>query len=990
MTTMNEERTRQLDALQHMEAYAFRKQTEIPEIRATAVSMEHRKTGARVFLLLCDDRNKVFTIGFRTPPSDSTGVAHIVEHTVLCGSEKYPAKDPFVELAKGSLNTFLNAMTYPDKTIYPVASCNDKDFRNLMDVYLDAVFHPKLYREEKIFRQEGWHYEATSPDGPLTLNGVVYNEMKGVYSSPDGVLERAVNEALFPGHPYGEESGGDPERIPELSYEAYLDFHRRYYHPTNSFLYLYGNADMAKQLQYIDEAYLSAYEKRPLDSEIQEPEPLRGMVRKECAYSIAESESEAGASYLSLNIRVGCELDPLRCNAFQVLEAVLLDVPGAPLHDRLIAAGIGEDIYGGYNYGIRDPYFAITAKNTDPEQEAAFLSVTQETLRELANGALDHDMLRAAINVAEFRAREANFGSYPKGLIYGMECFNSWLYEEDPCMYLQFDAMFAELKKKVDENFFEELIRTFLLNDQNAALVILKPVRGLTAKKEEALRETLAAQAAAMTPEERMQIVRETEALKAYQKAPSDREDLLKIPQLSRSDIGTKAEKPVYEERELAGLPVVWSNLFTSGILYLRVFFDCSHLTLEENSCLALYRDLLGYLDTESHRYGALSTLINLNSGGISFGMEAYPDLLRYGPDTRVFYADAKVLPERAGFALETVREMLMTTSLSDRERLKGRLQEIRAGLKDGLTAAGHSAALGRAGACVSESAAFGDAIKGIAYYRFLEALSEDDQGQMEAFVRRIAEITTGLFTGDNLRIHVTCDETSLAAVSDALEGYREQFPETAERVPRFDWKREIRSEAFESASQVNYVARAGNFREKGFSYTGVLRVLKTLLSYDYLWNHVRVLGGAYGCGASFARSGYGGFASFRDPNLTETDRVYEGIAAYAGSFQADEREMTKSILGAVAEMDTPLPPMQRGLRGLSACCSGLDAEALQRERDEILGAEPADIQALAPLLDAILSDRAKCAIGNEKQIEAARACFTAVMPLVRQKKEET
>lgn len=989
MKKIKYDRSKQLDALQNLEAYLLQKRTEIPEIRATAVEMEHKKTGARVFLLLCEDDNKVFTIGFRTPSRDSTGVAHIVEHTVLCGSEKYPSKDPFVELVKGSMNTFLNAMTYPDKTIYPVASCNDKDFRNLMDVYLDAVFHPNLYREEKIFRQEGWHYEAEDADGELTLNGVVYNEMKGVYSSADGVLERAVNEALFPGHPYAEESGGDPDFIPDLTYESYLDFHSRYYHPTNAFLYLYGNTDMAEQLRYIDENYFSHYEKRTVDSEIPEPSPLKNTVRKEYAYSVSESEVEEHASYLSLNIRVGCELDPLRYHAFQALESVLLDVPGAPLHDALISEGVGEEICGGYNYGIREPYFAITAKNTDPEMEEKFLSVTREKLSSLADGELDRDMLRAALNIAEFRAREADFGSYPKGLIYGIECFNSWLYDADPCMHLKFDSVFRELKKKVEEGFFESLIRDYLLNNPNAALVVLKPVRGLTAKKEAALSKRLKDLAQSMTSEEREQIVRETKALKAYQKEPSKKEDLLKIPLLRRTDISPEAKLPVYEELEIEGIPVIRSDVFASGIVYIRFLFDISHLSLEDNAYLALYRDLLGYMDTDRHTFGELSTLIHLNSGGIGFGTDVYPDLRENGSDKRLFHANAKILPGKCGFALETAREMLLHTSLKDRKRLKENLLEIKASLKDRLTSAGHMIAMGRAGACISPSAAFSDATKGIAYYRLLEKLTAEDEDGYTALSEKLSCIAATVFTGDNLKIHVTGDEESFQSVADALKSYRESWPNTAERKKAFHWEREIRREAFTSASQVNYVARVGNFKDHGFAYTGTLRVLRLLLSYGYLWNHVRVLGGAYGCSASFSRTGHTGFSSYRDPKLMDTDRIYEGIAEYVAHFDADEREMTKSIIGSIAELDAPLTPFQEGMRGLSACLSNVTEADLQKERDEICSATPEDIRALAPLIRAVLSDKARCAIGTESQIEEASEFFTAVMPLFQNRKEE-
>ena len=974
---------KQMEELKALSAYEFLTETEIPEIRATGVTMEHRQTGAKVFLLLCSDNNKVFTIGFRTPPRDSTGVAHIVEHTVLCGSEKYPSKDPFVELVKGSLNTFLNAMTYPDKTIYPVASCNDADFRNLMDVYLDAVFHPNLYREEKIFRQEGWHYELEDPAGELQLNGVVYNEMKGAYSSPDGMLERTVGETLFPGHPYAEDSGGDPDRIPELTYGDYLDFHSRYYHPSNSYIYLYGDTDMAEQLRYMDEAYLSAFSRREPDSRIPVPDQLEDFLERECEYSLSESESGENAVYYSYNLRVGGELDPVRYNAFQALSYVLMEVPGAPLHEAVINAGLGEDVYGGYANGIREPYFTVTVKNSAPEKKEECTRVLRETLKQLSEGGLDHEMLKAAINAAEFRAREADFGSYPKGLMYGIECFNSWLYDEDPCMHLKFDDLFRELYRKVDENFFETLIREDLLENRNGALVIMKPVRGLTEKKDLELKEKLARKVAALSEEEKEALVRETKELKAYQSEPSSPEELRKIPLLKRSDIARQAEKVIFEEKEEDGVKMIWSDVFTSGIAYVRILFDCTFLKEEEYPYLSLLKDSLGYIDTEQHSYAELSTLINRCSGGISFGMDSYADGSTGEDQVRLVFAGfGKVLYDRIPFALDTMREMLLSTKFTDRERLKDIIAEVKAGLKDRLTSSGHTAALVRAGSCLSRTSRFSDATKGIVYYHLLERLCADFDGEAEKTTRILQGLVKKIFTAGNLTVHLTSDAEGLEAFRKVFRGYRSGWPEAEQQVRTETFVPQVRKEAWTSASLVNYVARVGNFRNYGFQYTGVLRILKVLLSYDYLWNNIRVKGGAYGCSAAFGRSGMAGFVSYRDPKLLETDRIYEGIADYAAEFTADEREMTKFIIGAISELDIPLTPQGKGSRGLAAWYTHLTDEVIQREREEILDAVPEDIRALAPLLRAVLSDGVRCVIGNESQIRAAAEAFTEVNPL--------
>ena len=971
-----------LEALKGLPAYEYLTETEMPEIRATGVTMRHRKTGAKVFLLLCEDNNKVFNIGFRTPSGDSTGVAHIVEHTVLCGSEKYPSKDPFVELVKGSLNTFLNAMTYPDKTIYPVASCNEADFRNLMDVYLDAVFHPNLYREEKIFRQEGWHYEMDAPDGELTLNGVVYNEMKGAYSSADSVLERAIGEALFPGHPYAEESGGDPDCIPELTYEDYLAFHGRYYHPSNAYIYLYGDTDMAHHLSYIDETYLSGCARREPDSEIPVPAPLEAPVEKTCEYSLSESESEENAAIFAFSARVGCELDPLRYNALQALGYVLMEVPGAPLHEAVVNAGLGEDVYGGYASGIREPYFTVTVRNSSLDKKEAVQKLVRDTLKELSEGALDHEMLKAAINVAEFRAREADFGAYPRGLMYGIESFHSWLYDADPCMHLRFEGLFEELNRKVDENFFEELIREYLLDNRNSAVITLKPVRGLTEKKDLALKQRLKEKAESLSEAERERIVREAAELKAYQSEPSSPEDLRKIPLLKRSDINRSAEKLVFEERKEDGVTVVWSDVFTSGIAYVRIMFDCTFLTDEEFPYLALFKDVIGYIDTEKHGYAELATRVNRYSGGITYGLDSYVQYKKGDAPKFVIGCAGKALYDKIPFILETAREMLLTTKLSDKGRLKDIIFEVKADLKDRLTAAGHIAAMSRAGACLTRTAVFSDAIKGISYLRLLEKLTADFENSADGLISKLQSLVDRVFTLENMVVHVTCDKEGYEAFRKAFAGYRALWPEGESQGPVPVFVPAVKREAWTSASLVNYVARAGDFKRHGFQYHGALRILKVLLSYDYLWNNVRVLGGAYGCSANFGRSGSAGFVSYRDPKLLETDRVFDGIADFVEHFDADEREMTKLIIGAFSEIDLPGGPQSKGQRGFSAWVAGTTDEDVQRERDQVLGAAPEDIRALAPMIRAVLSDGAKCVVGNEAQIRENASAFTDVNPL--------
>ena len=964
-----------LEMLKKLSAYEVETLKNVEELNSAGAVLRHKKTGARIFLLSNEDSNKVFCIGFRTPPKDSTGLPHILEHSVLCGSEKFPVKDPFVELVKGSLNTFLNAMTYPDKTVYPVASCNEKDFQNLMDVYMDAVLHPNIYREEKIFRQEGWHYELESEDAPLTINGVVYNEMKGVYSSPESVLDRWTQKALYPDNCYTEESGGDPDVIPELTYEQFLDFHRTYYHPSNSFIYLYGDMDMAEKLTWLDEEYLSGYEAREVDSEIPMQKPFEKPVEEEIFYSITDEEPEENATYLSVNTVVGTDLDPKLYLAFQILEYALINVPGAPLKQALLDAGIGQDILGGYENGILQPYFTVVAKGAEKEQKGEFLAVLKGTLRRLADQGLDRKSLLSGINYFEFRSREADYGTAPKGLMYGLQSLDSWLYGGDPMMHLAYGETFEFLKKGVDEGYFESLIRDYLLDNPSEAVIIVSPKRGLTAEKETALAEKLAALKASLSAEEIRKLMEETKALKAYQDEPSSKEELEKIPLLKRSDIEPKAEKLVWEETETDGIKVIRHEMFTSGIGYLKLLFGTDRVPTEDLPYVGLLKSVLGYVNTEHYSYSDLASEIYLNSGGINFGVTSYPNLNQPENFTGVFTADIKVLCEKLDFGFGIIKEILTSSILDDEKRLGEILGETRSRAKMKIENAGHSAAVSRATSYFSPTGAFGELTGGIGYYHFLEKTAKEFPEKKREIIAKLKEVCGKLFTRDNLLVSYTAGADGFDTLNEKVKDFADSLPAGGERYP-FTWVRGNRNEGFGSSSQVNYVARCGNFREKGYEYTGALRILKVMLSYDYLWINIRVKGGAYGCMSGFGRSGEGYLVSYRDPNLRETNKIYEGVVDYLKNFQADERDMTKFVIGTISDLDTPLTPSIRGSRGLSAYLSGVTQEMMQKERDQVLSATVEDIRALADIVQAVLDTGAFCVVGNEDRIEGAKDLF--------------
>ncbi len=974
----------QLEAIKKLDAYRVVEHKMIEEMQSEGIVLEHKKTKARLFLVSNDDENKVFCIGFRTPPDNDCGLPHILEHSVLCGSDKFPLKDPFVELVKGSLNTFLNAMTYPDKTVYPVASCNDKDFHNLMDVYMDAVLHPNIYKEEKIFRQEGWHYELESKDAPLIYNGVVYNEMKGAYSSPESILDSVTQKTLFPDTCYGKDSGGDPVHIPELSYEKFLDFHRTYYHPSNSYIYLYGDMDMAEKLTWLDEEYLSHYEERPVDSRIREQKAFAEPVEREFSYSITEGESEEDATYLSANTVVGDDLDPKLYVAFQILEYTLLDAPGAPLKQALIDAGIGKDVMGGYESGILQPYFSVIAKDANKEQKGEFLAIVKGTLRKLADQGINRKSLLAGMNYFEFKYREADYGSAPKGLMYGLQCLDSWLYDGDPMTHLCYQETFDFLKKEVENGYFEQLIRDYLLANPFEAVIVVAPEKNLTAKEDEKLAKKLAAYKASLSEEELEKLVTATRELKEYQDTPSTPEILAKIPLLKREDIEKKAETFFWKEKEEGGIKVLHHNFFTSGIGYLKVLFNTEVLPQEDLPYAGLLKSILGSISTEHYSYSDLTSEIHLNSGGVDFSVTSYPDLADPERFTGAFVASIRVLYDKLDFGFTILEEILNHSVFTDEKRLGEVIQETRSRAKMKLENAGHSTAVSRATSYFSATAYYNELTGGTAYYHFLEQLEKDYANKKGEIMARLQEVSRKLFTRANMLVNYTADDKGYEQLPQNLKLLADKLPQGSGEKHAFTHPVKNVNEGLKTSAQVDYVARCGNFRDAGLEYTGALKILQVILSYDYLWLNIRVKGGAYGCMSGFGRSGEGYLVSYRDPNLKETNDIYEGIPAYLEAFDPDERDMTKYVIGTISNLDAPLTPSVKGSRGLSAYLSGVTEEMMQTERDQILGAAKEDIRALAAQVRAVLATGSFCVVGNEEKIEANRGMFGEVSSLTR------
>ena len=965
--------------IENLKSYELKAREELRGIHGRGYLLRHKKSHARVLVVENDDKNKVFSIGFRTPPSDSTGVPHIMEHSVLCGSANFPAKDPFVELVKGSLNTFLNAMTYPDKTVYPVASCNDKDFQNLIHVYMDAVLYPNIYEHEEIFRQEGWSYRLESAEDKLTYNGVVYNEMKGAFSSPESVLDRVILNTLFPDTSYANESGGDPECIPDLTYEQFLDFHRKYYHPSNSYIYLYGDADMEEKLRWLDETYLCRFEAVEVDSRIRLQKPFEKMIEKELSYSIASDEPETDNTYLSYNKVIGTSLDRELYLAFQILDYALLSAPGAPLKKELTDAGIGKDIMGSYDNGIYQPIFSVISKNANPEQKEAFVEIIETVLSRLAKEGIDRKALEAGINYHEFRYREADFGSYPKGLMYGLQMMDSWLYDDEkPFIHVEALDTFEFLKKQLNTGYFEDLIQTYLLNNPHGAIVTVKPERGRTARMEKELEEKLEAYKESLSKEEQQNLVDRTHALEAYQSEPDREEDLEKIPVLHREDISRDIEPVINEEMTAAGVPVIFHEVETNGIGYLDLLFDMSGIEEELLPYVGILQSVLGIIDTNHYEYGELFNEINVHTGGIGTSLELYPDVTKVKEKEfrATFEIKGKALYEKLPVVFAMMGEILTESKQTDEKRIKEILAMLKSRLLMKFQSSGHTTAVLRGMSYASPSARLKDLTNGIGFYEKVAELEEHFDEEKADLTAKLQQLCRRLFRPDNMMVSYTAAEDGLRGLESMLEELKKRLFTTPVKEGRCILHCEKKNEGFKTASKVQYVARCGNFIDGGEQYTGALQILKVILSYDYLWQNIRVKGGAYGCMSSFNRIGEGYFVSYRDPNLKRTLEVYDGVAEYLRNFTVNERDMTKYIIGTMSGIDHPMTPSAKGDRSMNLYMNKVSEAMIREERNQILDAEQEDIRKLAKIVEAMMAAGQLCVIGSEEKIQEEKELF--------------
>ena len=951
----------------------------IDEINGTAYEMKHEKSGARLIYIDSPDSNKVFNIAFRTTPHNSTGVAHIMEHSVLCGSRKFPLKEPFVELVKGSLNTFLNAMTYPDKTMYPVASKNDKDFHNLMDVYLDAVFYPRVREDAEIVMQEGWHYELENADDELTYKGVVFNEMKGVYSSPDSVLERQMMRELFPDTTYGVDSGGDPDYITDLTYEEFQEFYRVHYHPSNSYIFLYGDMNIEEQLAFLNDEYLSHFDAIDVHTEVALQAPFTEGKVVSYPYSVGSEEPTDNRTLHSFAY-VLPDVTPEHSLAFEVLTHALLTSPAAPLKQALVKAGIGSDISGYYLDSIRQPMWTVQATGSNLDKQADLQRIVESTLQELCDKGLDKELLEASLNSIEFALRESDFGGRPIGLAYIIRMMDNWLYDNDPLELLHYEEALTNIRKGLAGTYFEDLIRHSILNNNHKVLVSIYPERGLQERKEAEVKEHLATVKANMASEEIEAIVEQTKRLKIRQETPDSDEALASIPLLELSDLNPNIEAVERRESKIGNTTVHFVPTFTKGINYVGLYFKLNCLTEEELFYADILSDILGRIDTSERGYEALAKDINMNLGGLSSDITAISKDGKRDEFTPLMIVRAKALHSKLPDLCRLINEVVQKADYSDDQRLTELVQESKAIWDNEAFRRGNSIVSQRVMAQVSAVGKFRDN-GNLGYYQKISELASNPAA-LPLLPEKLAEVARKIFRANNVDIMFVGEEGELEAFENLMKPFVETWDTTELSNDVLQITRLSGNDGIVTAGKVQYVAQGGNFIDHGFKHVGPMSVLETILRYEYLWIRIRVQGGAYGAFANFYDDGNMIFCSYRDPNLLETLDVYKELPQYLRDFTLTDREMRKYIIGTMSSLDLPMTPALRGPRAMGMYFSGAKLEDKVEFRKQVIACKPEDIVALADVVEPVLNDNHICTMGNEQKIKDAGNVFDNIVSL--------
>ncbi|MBZ9634349.1 insulinase family protein [Clostridium sp. FP1] len=957
----------------------------IEDIQATAMIFKHVKSGAKLIYLQNEDENKVFSINFRTPVNDNTGVNHIIEHSVLCGSEKYPVKDPFLTMAKQSLNTYINALTGTDFTMYPVASKNEKDFNNLMSVYLDAVFYPNITKDPRILKQEGWHYEVNSKTDELNYNGIVYNEMKGNYSSPQVILSNAINGSLFTDNSYSYESGGNPDNIPDLTYNKFIETYKKYYVPSNSSIYLYGKLDIENTLKFMDDNYLSKLKKTTVDSVIKLQKPYERKVEKTELYPVAKDADIKNMTYLSSNYMMNKVKGVEEVLGFQILQGILLNAEASPLKKALVDNGIGTNIYGSFNPSTQQPIFSIFASNANETDKYKFENIIDDTLKKIVKDGFDEELVNSVFTAVEFGLHTQNSDAN-RGMNYMANAMNSWNYDMSPTEYLEITPALNLIKSKISQGYFEKLIQKYLLDNKHKSLVVLKPSNGLNEKKEQSLKNKLAEYKASLSEIELAKIKKDTQELKKWQDTEDSKENSSKLPTLSRKDLNSKAEEiPTIEKLE-GNIKVLSHPMFTDGIIYSNIYFDSSKVPQDQILYLKLLANVLGNVSTEKYDIMQLSNKMMKDTGGISFNSTAFKNDTNtngYAPKMSVSVnAMNSTLPK----AYELLDEIMNHSKFDDKKRMKDLIKMVRTNYESMFVNGGNSLAMVRTLSYLSDSGKYSD-LGYLPYYDFICDLDDNFDAKFEKMVKNLNSVRNIVFNKEGLVVSYTGDEKNYAKFTDSLNSFGKKIED--KKFPRQEYKFDFskKNEAFVISSQVQYVVKAGSLKSAGYKYNGKMKVIENILNSDYLWKELRVKGGAYGGAMNFTKEDVL-FYSYRDPNLKETLNTFDEAVKYLRNFKADEKEMTNYIIGTIGSMDGLTGPYDKGAIGDNMYFSGTTKEDIQKLRDEALSTTQEDIKNFADVLEAVIKQNLHCVVGSETKINENSNLFDRIIVPIKNHKK--
>ncbi len=961
------------------------KEQNIPELNSLAKLYIHKRTGARLLSVINDDENKVFSINFKTTPRDSTGVAHILEHSVLNGSQKYPVKEPFVELLKGSLATFVNAFTYPDKTCYPVASQNTQDFYNLIDVYMDAVLHPLI--SEQTLMQEGWHYEINDANDPLVYKGVVFNEMKGAYSSPDGVLETRIIESLFPKHVYGVDSGGDPRHIPDLTYENFKNFWETYYHPSNSFIFFYGDDDPEKRLKLM-EGYLKPYKRKKVKSIVPLAKPFKRAKKVAAVYDAGNDQDNEKKHYLTVNWKLPDTSDAVLSFSLRILGHILIGTPASPLKKALLDSGLGEDLAGlGLETNLRHLIFSTGLKGTRARHAKKIEKLILDTLEQLWRDGIDPDMVAASMNTIEFNLRENNTGAFPRGLSIMLRALTTWLYDEDPFKLFAFEAPLNEIKARLsfDSRYFEKLIRTHLLDNVHRTTLRLKPDPELGRRFDKEEKTRLASIRESLSESQIAELVEHTKKLKLRQETPDSTEALESLPFLQLTDLEKQNKTIPIEVLNIQDTKVLYHDLFTNGILYFDLGFDLHALPQELLPLANIFARALLEMGTETEDYVKLSQRIGKSTGGIRSALEAAA--VRGSKESVVkLFLRGKATSSQVKDLLSILKEILLTAKFDNRERLKQIVLEEKAGLESMLVPRGHIFVNQRVRAQFGETGWVEDQTSGIGHLFALRELETTINKKWSSVLKQLEAMRVAMINRNALLCNVTVDAANWETFKPQLDSFLSALQSSEVKIASFNVQPAPEKEGLTIPAQVNYVAKGADLYRLGYQYDGSSRVVVGYLRKTYLWEKIRVQGGAYGGFAVFDYdSGIFTYLSYRDPNLAATLENYDRAAGYLKGLDAShltESELSKAIIAAIGDLDAHQLPDAKGYTSMMRHLTGKTDEMLQKTRDEVLSTNGEDFIAFGDALEKVAGSQAVAVLGSQSAIESANVGLKVVKVL--------